>query len=189
MNFRLTGLLVALSAMAVVATPGEARADYIYATTNIVQSPAAPAALGLTVTAFPDGTVPDSSAVLAAVLGFTYNPTGVVANFSQTISFTETLTGTPGNETLSISGTLNVLLAGPNGVLATFSNVSTTVVSGSGYIVPANFVTYASISPNGKLADISIGIAPVPEPASLAMVAMGLGLVGFVGFRRKPAVA
>jgi hypothetical protein len=187
MNFRLTGLLVALSAMAVVATPGEARADYIYATSNITTSPAAPAALGQTITALADGTVSDSSPVLASVLAITYNPTAPVA-LSQTISFTETLTGTPGTETVGITGTL-VLVAGPNGVLANLINVSTNVISGSGYGVPANFVSYASTSPTGKTATISIGIAPVPEPASLAMVAMGLGAVGFVGFRRTRRTA
>jgi hypothetical protein len=189
MNFRLTGLLVALSAIAVVATPGEARADYIYTTSNLTLNPAAPPALGQTIAVLPAGTVPDSAPALAAVLAVTYNPTAAVNGFSQTISFTETLTGTPGTETVGITATLNVLFAGPNGVLATLSNVSTTVLTGSGYEVPANFVTYASISPTGKLAEISIGISPVPEPASLAMVAMGLGAVGFVGFRRTRRTA
>jgi hypothetical protein len=183
MNFRLTGLLVALSAMAVVATPGEARADYIYTTSPAIISPAPPASLGELITALPPGTVPDSSPVTAAVLSITYNPTAPVA-LTQTISFTETLTGTPGTEVVGITGTL-VLLANANGVLANLINVQTTIISGSGYEVPPAFVSYASTSPVGKTATISIGISPVvPEPASLTMVAMGLGAVGFVGFRR-----
>jgi hypothetical protein len=184
-NYRLTGLLVALSAMAIVATPGESRADYVYTTSALSVVPSAPASLGQSITLLPSGSVSDSSPALAQVLAITYNPTEAIFGITQNVSFTETLTGTPGTQAVSISGTLNILFAGPIGVVASFTGVTTTVLSGSGYTLPANFVTYASISPTGKNAIISIGILPVPEPASLGMAAMGLGIVGFVGFRRS----
>ena len=193
MNHRLTGLLVALSAMAVVAAPGESRADYTYTTSMLSVTPSAPATLGESITLLPSGTVPDSSPALAQVVGITYNPTTILGPLSQTITFTETLTGTPGTETVSITGTLSIFSATPSGVLASFIGVTTTVLSGSGYSVQPGFVTYASTSSTGKTAVISMGVIPtsfvVPEPASLGMAAMGLGLAGFVGFRRTRRTA
>jgi len=112
---------------------------------------------------------------------------------SVTVTETFMLSGPSGVEFFTLTGTLNLLSGSSGGVVSTFTNASTNITSGSGFIV--GFAGYAPPSPGsggsgGTTGNISILVIPtavVPEPASISM--LGLGLIGIGGFavRRRMA--
>lgn len=181
-NHRLTGLLVAFAAMTAVAAPGECRADYTYVTT--VNSLSAVPGLGITAAPLAGSVIGDVPSTVT-VLNFTFTPSGPLTSGSQTLTFTETLAGTPGNQTVTISGTFSYTFGA--GFVAAGFTPTTSTTTGSGYTVPLVFVNYLTTSATTGTIQLSIFPVAVPEPASLGMAAMGLGLVGFIGFRRRRA--
>lgn len=111
---------------------------------------------------------------------------GMTAMF--TLSETLTIVGTgttAGSVTGTLSGTFSIMNA-----LSTFTNVTFTQTSGSGFTVGS--FTYSPPSPNStssNAGNIGVVITPtaVPEPASIAMVGLGLAGVGFTTYRRRRA--
>ncbi len=171
-------------ALALVVFASAAKADYNYTLGAVTTT----ATVGISAL---NGTIGDAMSANPAVLALSYTNASVGTNVP--FSFLETFTGTTpglGTETFRINGNLTVVATPTSGVFfATFIPTTVDVVSGSGYSVPALFVNYLQTS--NSTGNIGLSVTPfaVPEPASVAM--LGLGLVGSLGFvaRRRLARA
>lgn len=111
-----------------------------------------------------------------------------------TLSENFSITGTGsqaglGTTTGTITGTFNI-----SGAFSTYGGTITNLVTtgGSGFAV--QYLSYtqptAGDSGTGTAGNVSIGVTPlstVPEPASIAMLGLGLAGVGAYGLRRRSA--
>jgi len=182
MTFRRTLLLGALAFCSLLVAGARVDAAYTYTTSDVMFS-APPAGL---VDAFApnSNSVAGDNPVNRALITVSFGTLpGSQVSGSQTLSFTETIAPTSGAATVyNVTGTF-AFTASPDGVSGTFTNVVTTLATGS----PMGF-TLASTgysNNNGTTppsGDFGFNITPtaaIPEPTSV--VIMGMGLVGVVG--------
>ena len=108
---------------------------------------------------------------------------------------TDTLTSfslTTGSEVWTLANVTSSSLSFSNGVLTGFNpiNFSDSTTGGSGYIYSNNTFgvsdgSFYNACNNCVSFALSRNIAPVPEPSTYAMLLAGLGLIGFILYRRK----
>jgi len=93
-------------------------------------------------------------------------------------------TGLPGAATFNMTQSYQWTLASATSIVG-FNALDFTVSNGSF----ANSLGggYFSVSANAN--DIFLNFTPVPEPSTWALIAAGVALVGFAGWRRRPAKA
>ena len=93
-------------------------------------------------------------------------------------------TGLPGLATFNMAQSYQWTLASATSI--TGFNASDFTISNGSF---ANSLGggYFSISANAN--DIFLNFTPVPEPSTWALIAAGVALVGFAGWRRRPATA
>ena len=182
MKLRHSTVLGALAVASLLAVGSTARADYSYSLNSFTFPGGTPAGIAITGTT---GTLPDStpSSPVIATFAYTSPATGVYA-----LSFSEHITSaTLGTEDVTIAGTLTILFSSPGTVISTF--VPSSGGSTTPYLVPFTFANYIT-SVTGTTATLSIAIVPnavVPEPASIAMLGLGLVSFGGVALRRRMA--
>jgi PEP-CTERM motif len=156
-----------LAAAMIVAGSSTSEAAYSYTVSEISLTPASFTVGGTTVTF--DPSVLPQSAVVAS--NFNVSNVGAISSTAPpafdagSTTFTEVLklTDTLGNtEMVSLGGTFAIVSGSTGGIVTTFSGVITPI-SGSGFN------------------------AAVPEPASIAMLGLGLVSAGGFAFRRRMA--
>ena len=194
MSIRMTGLAAFAAALFLVGARSDASFSY-----STAQAPTGLTTNGSTLTLKGVTGGPglsgqtNISAVDVAVTST--NPIGT-PNTGFSLTFTDTVTITPSSDgpvVLAANETLNFTRSDVGGSLSTLTVNSVLPVSGSNsafrYEISATL--YAQPTVGGGVGHISYTITEtaVPEPASLGMVALGLGFAGFVGYRhrRRPA--
>jgi hypothetical protein len=199
--------LAALVATMLFAVSASSQAGYQLVASAITATPANATLGGTTFTFTPSAggtqtgaTISNFNTIDVAVTSSTLAPnsdSGTIT-ISQTLTFTPATVGASGpagfgTEVFTLSGTLTLVAGNSTGIASTFSG-TVTQVSGSGYTV--SFAGYAPPSPGssgtgGSTGNISILVQPntvaVPEPASIAMLGLGLVSVGGLAFRRRMA--
>jgi hypothetical protein len=190
---RLAGLVAAM----LLAAGASSQASYILTANSLTATPASLGGTSFTFAESGGGVQSGSSPSNFNVIDVGVSST-TVAPASDTgfimVTETFTLTGTSGTETFTLNGTLDLLSGNSGGVVTTFTGSTTvnTITGGSGYVV--GFAGYAPPSPgSGGLGattgNVSIVVSPnavtVPEPASVAMLGLGMVGIGGVAFRRR----
>jgi PEP-CTERM motif len=191
MSIRITGL-AALTAAMLFVTGASSQAAYTLTGTGLNPTSATFGGTTFTFTAAgpQNGSTPSNFEVIDVAATSTTAPPASDSGMV-TLSENFSLTGTPGTMSFTLTGTF-LLQNGSTGGILSFYPGSLTNIVGSGYTVA--FAGYAPPSPNstpGSFNDgnISLTIIPnsVPEPASVAMLGLGLLSVGGVALRRRMA--
>lgn len=102
-----------------------------------------------------------------------------------------TITGTGDQTGLSLSGTITGTFT-ISGALSTYTNVMFTNLVGTGFTVTSPSYTQPTaggMNGDANSGNVSFVVIPsaVPEPASIAMLGLGLAGVGAYGLRRRSA--
>jgi hypothetical protein len=194
MSIRITGLAALMAAM-LFATGASSQAAYTLAAVGAISPPAV--TFGGTSFTFtqisPAGQTGSTASNFNVIDVGASSTTAPPASDSGSVVLSEnfSLTGTSGTETFTLTGTFALTAGSTGGIVSTYSGTITNVV-GSGYTV--SFAGYAPPSPGsgaGAFNDgnISLTIIPtsVPEPASIAMLGLGLVSVGGLALRRRMA--
>ena len=190
MSIRMTGLAAFAAAMLLVGAQSDASFSY-----KSAESPTTITTNGSTLTLSGNSAGPGLSGTTninsVNVADTSTNAPGT-PNTGFSLTFTDTVTITPSSDgpvVLAVSETLNFTRSDTGGSLSTLTVNSVLPVSGQNstfrYAITA--FSYAQPTVGGGTGNISYTITEtaVPEPASLGMVALGLGFAGFVGFRRS----
>jgi hypothetical protein len=194
MSIRITRLATLVAAM-LFATGASSQAAYVLTELSLTPTSFTSGLTSFTFAPTAGGVQNGSAASNFNVIdvGVSSTQAGTPDTGSVTIVETFSLVGTTGTEFFTLSGTLNLLSGSAGGVVSTFSG-TTTVTGGSGFTV--GFSGYAPPSPGsggtgGSTGNISILVIPVaatvPEPASAAMLGLGLISVGGFVLRRRMA--
>jgi hypothetical protein len=194
MSIRITGL-AALTAAMLFATGASSQASYVLTASGLNPTAVTFGGTSFSFTAISpagqNGSTASNFNVIDVGAGSTTAPPASDTG-SVTLSENFQLAGTPGNLTFTLTGTFVLTAGSTGGIVSTFIGSLTNIV-GSGYTVA--FAGYAPPSPgsgSGTFNDgnISITVIPltvVPEPASVAMLGLGLLSVGGVALRRRMA--
>jgi hypothetical protein len=189
--------LVALAAAMVFAGSSTTEAAYSYTVSEMSLTPLTFTA-GLTTITFDPSVLPASAMTLS---NFNVSNVGAMSTQSPatpdtgSTSFTEIMSISDNaghSEMFSLTGTLNLLAGSTGGIATTFTNASINVLSGGGFNV--SFAGYAPPTAGTPATGLTAGnlsilvIPPaVPEPASVAMLGLGLISVGGFALRRRMA--
>jgi hypothetical protein len=195
MSIRITGLAALVAAM-LLATGASSQASYTLTTT----AGPTPASVTFGGTAFTFTAILPAGQTGSTASNFNVIDVGAMSSTvppasdsgSVTLSESFSLTGTPGTETFTLTGLFSLTAGSNGGIVSTYAGTITNVV-GSGYTVL--FAGYAPPSPgsgagafnDGNISLTIIPISAVPEPASVAMLGLGLLSVGGVALRRRMA--
>jgi hypothetical protein len=191
--------LATLAAAMVFAGTSNTEAAYSYTVSELTLTPAS-FTVGLTTIGFDPTVLPASAGAISdfnvADVGAisTQNPatpdTGSSA-FTEVMRITDTL----GNsETFSLTGNINLISGSTAGIATTFTNAAINIVNVTGSSFGITFAGYAPPTAGTPVTGLSNGalsilvIPPsVPEPASVAMLGLGLLSVGGFALRRRMA--